>query len=77
MYHPSSCSIPSDQVSGKQKIPEAAKTSGTYETKTQYDQPMIVSILFSHPDFTVGSGNDPDLPFGSRALPPVRNYTYP
>jgi len=32
---------------------------------------------FSHPDYTVGSGITPDQPIGSRALPPVGNYTLP
>jgi hypothetical protein len=31
----------------------------------------------SHPDFTVGPGMSPGLPKGSRALPPVGNFTQP
>jgi hypothetical protein len=33
--------------------------------------------FFYHPDYTVGSGVSPNQPFGSRALPPVRNFTCP
>jgi hypothetical protein len=37
----------------------------------------FVSLSFFYPDFTVGPGISPDLPFGWRALPPVWNFTKP
>ena len=37
---------------------------------------MMISFFF-HPDYTVGPGITPDLPEGSRTLPPVGNHTLP
>lgn len=33
--------------------------------------------IFFHPDFTVGFGVTPNQPYGSRAIPPVGNFTLP
>ena len=38
---------------------------------------MGKSIIFFHPDFTVGIGISPIQPFGSRTVPPVGNHTLP
>ena len=35
------------------------------------------SLIFFHPDFTVGTGISPVQPCGSWTLPPVWNYTIP
>ena len=54
---------------------QSQKTQYPFITRSVINS--IIHIIFFHPDFTVGSGISPDLPFGSRALPPVGTCTLP
>ena len=61
--------------------PRQTKSSGTSPFQSRAagagkESPSVVRSSF-YPDYTVGLGVSPSLPFGPRAVPPVGNHTPP
>jgi hypothetical protein len=63
---------------GHKESPENKFSGRTMQEKQLGILPMLFALsIFFHPDCTVGLGVSPNLPYGSRALPPVGNFTLP